>query len=118
MVPPPDFKARQSIFSSQLKDVPLGTITPEFLAENTNLTPKGAYSGADVAQIASEIKKILFRTWLINKEVLPKSAGTSIPLKKRSPVTQEMIDQVMKRFAPGIKTNLLNKYEEWQEINN
>jgi len=117
LVPPPDFKARESIFSSQLKDIPLGTVAPEFLAEITKLSLKGAYSGADVAQIASEIKKVLFRSWLINKEVLPKSAGKSIPLKQRSPLTKDIVEQVMNGFSPGIKTNLLNKYEEWQKFN-
>ncbi|MHA2362872.1 MAG: ATP-binding protein [Candidatus Hodarchaeales archaeon] len=117
LVPPPDLEAREAIFHSQLKEIPLDTITTRFMAEITKSTIKGSYSGADIAQIASEFKKMLFRVWVDNKEVLPKTKGDSISLNQRTPMSVEIVKKVLKQYIPGLKPNLLEKYEEWQRMN-
>lgn len=116
-VPPPDTTARLAIFSMQLKNIPLGSVTVKTLAQRTAPTANGSFSGADIAQIANELKKALFRQWVTDKEVIPKQQGESIPLEKRSSLTQQIVEEILSHYLPGLKPNLLAKFDEWKKLN-
>lgn len=117
LVPPPDLEAREAIFDAQLRDIPLDGVTPRWLSKMTKQDHRGAYSGADCTAIASELKKALFRVWVVNKEVRPREQGESVPMSKRTPLNRSTANTVLNQFAPGIKPDLLAKYSDWQELN-
>ena len=118
-VPPPNFEARKKLFEINLRDIPLGThVDSIMLAERTTPRIEGNirryYSGADIQNISTTIKRLIFRVWAEKGEVQPENSGKpSLPLNRRTPITRQLVEEALKTVPPSISSEMMNEYFNW-----